>query len=244
MNLPASPASRSRPWLNVVLAAAIGVAVAGFAVGIEATDTPQWPRYSTSPSSSSQAIATPSYLQWRQRGSGPSSHVTSPLQKLRAGFPKLGDPVVLTEQAKAAALAGRAKRRAFDGAPPGVPHPIDEQSAASCLSCHQAGMKLEGRTASVMSHQKHTSCTQCHVPMAGRPGAAKQGRANSFVGLPSAESGPRAWQGAPPAVPHPVFMRENCASCHGLTGAEGLRTTHPERASCLQCHAPNQTEAP
>jgi hypothetical protein len=32
-------------------------------------------------------------------------------------------------------------------------------------------------------------------------------------------------------------MREACASCHGPSGKRGLRSTHPVRASCQQCHA-------
>jgi hypothetical protein len=32
-------------------------------------------------------------------------------------------------------------------------------------------------------------------------------------------------------------MRANCLGCHGPTGAEPIRTTHPLRANCLQCHA-------
>jgi len=34
-------------------------------------------------------------------------------------------------------------------------------------------------------------------------------------------------------------MREDCMSCHGPQGLFGLRTPHPDRPSCLQCHVPN-----
>jgi nitrate reductase (cytochrome), electron transfer subunit len=40
-------------------------------------------------------------------------------------------------------------------------------------------------------------------------------------------------------VPHPIFMRENCLSCHGAAGPEPIRTTHPWQTNCLQCHAPS-----
>jgi nitrate reductase (cytochrome), electron transfer subunit len=48
----------------------------------------------------------------------------------------------------------------------------------------------------------------------------------------------RAFDGAPPTIPHSTLMRTDCLSCHGPQGLYGLRTPHPERQSCLQCHAP------
>jgi hypothetical protein len=34
-------------------------------------------------------------------------------------------------------------------------------------------------------------------------------------------------------------MRENCAACHtGPAAREEIRTTHPERIRCRQCHVP------
>jgi cytochrome c-type protein NapB len=34
-------------------------------------------------------------------------------------------------------------------------------------------------------------------------------------------------------------MRSDCMSCHGYEGRLGIRTTHPWRNSCQQCHAPS-----
>jgi cytochrome c-type protein NapB len=34
-------------------------------------------------------------------------------------------------------------------------------------------------------------------------------------------------------------MRENCMSCHGEGGTSAIRTSHPDRQSCTQCHAPD-----
>ncbi len=59
--------------------------------------------------------------------------------------------------------------------------------------------------------------------------------ANHFVGLAAPESGPRAFPGAPPQIPHATFMRTDCLSCHGDTSYRGLRTTHPWRRNCQQC---------
>ena len=52
-------------------------------------------------------------------------------------------------------------------------------------------------------------------------------------------AGDRATPGAPPRIPHRVLMRENCVACHDGPGArEEVRTTHPERWRCRQCHVP------
>ena len=41
----------------------------------------------------------------------------------------------------------------------------------------------------------------------------------------------------PPVIPHKVFMRENCQACHaGPAARKEIRTEHPERAQCRQCH--------
>jgi cytochrome c-type protein NapB len=94
-----------------------------------------------------------------------------------------------------------------------------------------------------MSHTAMASCTQCHVveeaPMPGGADLPPDPRdvGNAFVGLPSPTAGPRAWDVAPPQVPHRTFMRENCDSCHGVNGRDALRSSHPWRESCEQCHA-------
>ncbi len=138
------------------------------------------------------------------------------------------------------ALAERAARRAFDGAPPVVPHPVRSGGAAECLACHAEGFALAGRQASRVPHAVYASCTQCHVSssssftrLAAPPAALAQ---TGFEGLVPVARGSQAYPGAPPAVPHSTRMREQCESCHGPDGRAALRTPHPERRSCLQCH--------
>lgn len=63
--------------------------------------------------------------------------------------------------------------------------------------------------------------------------------ANLFDGLDSPDHGARAWSIAPPQIPHRTLMRERCESCHGVGGRDAMRSTHPDRQSCTQCHAPN-----
>src|SRR5690606_28103466 len=115
--------------------------------------------------------------------------------------------------------ASRAERRAYDGAPPIVPHAIDERGAPACLACHEGGMRIDNRTAPAMSHEAFTSCLQCHAGPGERARqstlAPSVATTSSFVGLPSPTHGERAHAGAPPTIPHRTFMRERCASCHG-----------------------------
>ncbi len=131
----------------------------------------------------------------------------------------------------------RQEHRAYAGAPPQIPHRIDQMRPDSCLACHGEGLQLRSGTASAISHAKMTSCTQCHAAPA--PDFLHENRQplaeNTFVGQTEIP-GPRAWAGAPPQIPHSTHMRENCLSCHGPNGQPPLRTSHPERVSCLQCH--------
>lgn len=152
-------------------------------------------------------------------------------------------PGPATDAERQRAVQQRAGRRAFDGAPPVVPHPIDAASSANCRVCHAQGLVVRDLVAPRMSHSEMGNCTQCHVPAdggipSGAPKWASAAVGNDFVGRVSVGRGSRAWPGSPPTIPHTIWLRENCASCHGPTGLLGLRTTHPERALCTQCHVP------
>ena len=61
---------------------------------------------------------------------------------------------------------------------------------------------------------------------------------NAFAGLAAPAEGPRWTSIAPPTIPHQVFMHERCNSCHWVSGRDAIRSTHPYRESCEQCHAP------
>ena len=145
------------------------------------------------------------------------------------------------KQAYDRAIAARAERRAFEGAPPTIPHPIGDGSAEACLACHERGARIGEALAPPMSHTPYTMCTQCHVVQAPRP-FGKQvvsfvSAGSSFEGVRAAPAPHTGIRGAPPQIPHASFMRERCQSCHGADGRPGLQTSHPERASCQQCHA-------
>ncbi|HXG48900.1 MAG TPA: nitrate reductase cytochrome c-type subunit, partial [Methylomirabilota bacterium] len=116
------------------------------------------------------------------------------------------DPAMLTNVTpaeRAQALAERAGRRAFDGAPPVVPHPITQDSSAACLACHGPGLAVKDKVASKISHAHYASCTQCHVP-AGGPQIPTLDAAllaplagNEFTYAAWPRQGGRPWPGAP-----------------------------------------------
>lgn len=159
--------------------------------------------------------------------------------------PPIDQEVQYPEEGKEETLALRAQRRAYAGAPPTVPHPVKQRGALACLACHGDGVTIKGVLAPPMSHEPMDNCTQCHVSSSGPvPGAANPdyemlSTQNLFEGLPEPRDGEAAWIGAPPTMPHSTLMREDCASCHGVNGRQGLRTSHPWRQNCVQCHTPS-----
>lgn len=167
-----------------------------------------------------------------------------------ADLPRASDPPSAqppaTPAETAAAVVHRESLRAFDGAPPVIPHAIDNLSSSSCTACHgeQANLVIGGRRPPEISHPWINNCTSCHVPADGlrqitAPAATRLSVENAFVGKTSAGSGLRAYGTAPPTMPHAVWMRQNCMACHGPGRDQAIRTTHPERGNCLQCHAPD-----
>ena len=163
------------------------------------------------------------------------------LSQLKQHKPGLFDLVIKTPQMKTEAIKDRAITRAFEGAPPVIPHLVADVNAQKCLICHGQGIQIGNKTAGKMSHARFSNCVQCHVPQQSQGPFESPALtpANHFVGVSRPGPGLRAHATAPPAVPHPTFMREDCMSCHGLLTKPGLRTTHPWFTNCLQCHAPN-----
>jgi cytochrome c-type protein NapB len=185
------------------------------------------------------------YWKLPEAGLQPNASWQNTLAKLPPA-PASRDPLPpLDEDERAAAVAHRKSRRLYDGAPPTVPHAISQDNSASCLSCHGAANTLiAGKLAPKMSHQSLTNCTQCHVPQRGlSPEVLNPGlglvSANAFAGFVSAGHGSRAYPAAPPTIPHSTWMRTDCMSCHRPGRVSAIRTSHPDRQSCTQCHAPS-----
>ncbi|MBX9579413.1 MAG: nitrate reductase cytochrome c-type subunit [Gemmataceae bacterium] len=223
---------RLQRFATLLAAVAVGTALFGLLTGLREPPRPERP----APPSHADHRSVPAavgYADLPTANLRPDAGRNRTLAGLRYDQPGAFDPVVRTEEMKRAALADRAKNRAYDGAPPTIPHPVDSQSTASCLACHGEGLKVGDRVASRMSHPLMTNCTQCHVEQSPVPAET------TFVGVYRAGPGGRASPGAPPTVPHHTWMRENCASCHGLVTRPGTRTTHPWLTNCTQCHAPS-----
>ena len=130
--------------------------------------------------------------------------------------------------------------RAFYGAPPSIPHAVEERNmgANSCLKCHENGGFVDKLNAysPITPHPEKVNCRQCHVP---------QKTKDLFVSTYwTRTKGPSigniALSTSPPVIPHQIQLRENCLSCHaGPSAPKEIRTTHPNRINCRQCHVIN-----
>ncbi len=256
MEAPRSPAPAEATVLGVPLrvvqiagSLVIGVAFVGFLTGTRTTGAPTvWGAATEAAVARAPGAIGPAPThaelgtgEWRWMG----RRQRGALAAMAEDRPSLTDErAPATDAELATALSARAARRAYDGAPPRIPHPVPARGALACLACHEEGLRVAQLAAPAMSHTEQASCLSCHVEdeasMPGAEHALESGPPidNGFVGLAPPVRGPRAWDGAPPVIPHPTQMRENCASCHGVL-SEGLRTSHPYRESCAQCHAPS-----
>ncbi len=228
----------SARWLHVGAGIAVALAFTGYVAGTRpAPERPEPVSTTGAPATSERA---PGYSELREARRGDNARMyEGAMEALRQGLDPATPTAVATVEQRVRAVEARRAHRAYDGAPPTIPHEVDPLGTPGCLSCHGQGMKLGERVAPRISHPPYQSCNQCHVvavapkPLAPYPDTP----ANRFVGKASAGGGARAWPGAPPTMPHSEQMRSECASCHGPTGRPGLRTSHPERQSCVQCHA-------
>jgi cytochrome c-type protein NapB len=137
-------------------------------------------------------------------------------------------------------------RRAYPGAPPTIPHPLADPTSfggRTCLACHGDGgwVPKFAAFAPVTPHAELTNCVQCHVAS----NDAAPFRASAFQAAPHPPIGRAALPGSPPPIPHDLYMRDNCLACHaGPAAVREVRTTHPERVNCRQCHALGSSPAP
>ena len=232
------------------LSGVIGVSFVGYLIGIRPANFDPEPAvaafgetdisvgYSEQDGST---IPAASYLEVRRTETGPTSLWKPTLDQIPQPEIDLFAEIKPTEEEKQQSTLVRASRRAFNGAPPVIPHAVERTDDAACYACHGKGMRIENKIANQMSHGFPANCTQCHAPPAPEPfrdlDASVQ---NAFVGMPAPSKGERAFPGAPPTIPHSTWMRQTCLSCHGNgVGWSGLQSTHPWRVSCQQCHAPS-----
>jgi cytochrome c-type protein NapB len=231
----------ARRHASVVVVLVVGAAAAGYLYGIRPTPRPGGPTYRAAPPAEGGVPPAVTYRELPDADLRPNSGWASDVRTLLFDRPRPTDPVYRTEEMKLEALADRARNRAFDTAPPTVPHPVDQRYAGNCLACHGPGLRVNDKLATKVSHPWLANCTQCHVEGAN-PALARFDNPlteSGFVGVARSGPGGRAAPGAPPTVPHPTWMRQDCTSCHGTLARPGIRTTHPWLANCTQCHAPS-----
>jgi cytochrome c-type protein NapB len=151
--------------------------------------------------------------------------------------------------------------RAYSGAPPRIPHGFtaDEFRTGACNTCHKRGgySPRFGAYVPVTPHPDMPACLQCHVGNDAVTGVTLPSQDPSTVCLQCHAPGaarwadaavdwrPMAWptvarpganNGIPP-IAHDLFFRGNCLTCHsGPSAVAEIRTPHPERAECRQCH--------
>ncbi len=253
MSEPVNPASFTQKTTALLFTGVIGIAIVGFFVGVNA-GVPQASYEETAHenlaehkeghptvASALSVIPANSYSQMRRLETGPTSQWKAILQPIPQPVFDLQAEIHPSSAAKQHSTATRAQRRAYNGAPPVVPHAVERTSDSACYACHGQGVRIGERLANRMSHQFLANCLQCHAAPPPQPFAKEMvSVANDFTGLPAPLQGQRAFPGAPPTIPHSTWMRNECLSCHGKqAGWAGLEVTHPWRSNCQQCHAPS-----
>jgi cytochrome c-type protein NapB len=158
--------------------------------------------------------------------------------------------------------------RAYPGAPPRIPHGLTplETLRGGCNTCHEKGGYSQrfGAYVPVTPHPEMGACLQCHVgdvklmstPLPGRDPSARCRQCHAAGAMLWKEAStnwkPLPWPvvardtagHTPPPIPHDLVFRGNCLACHSApAGVEELRTSHPERANCRQCHLEGHDEA-
>lgn len=247
MSDPTPKRNKSTKATTIVVAVVFTISVSGFFMGLRQTVSESSNETVVEETSHhevdthSNAIPAPSYAEIGQAGYSPNSAWKSKLSDLAPN--DAFDSMISTDSDEL--RYRRQTRRAYDGAPPVVPHPIDQWTAESCLQCHGDALRIGDVVAPGISHPEYTSCTQCHVSSEGLGSQWNTSdfdlhTGNHFGGYHQPLEGKQAYPDSPPTIPHNVHMRQNCMSCHGPMGTSPIHTSHPERQSCNQCHVPGE----
>lgn len=156
-------------------------------------------------------------------------------------------------------LATYRRLRAYPGAPPSIPHGFtaDEFRTGACRTCHERGgysMRF-GAYVPLTPHPEMSACLSCHVGNDALTGVqlptfdpnARCLQCHAKGGLIPVRDAlftvlwptivPHATDSPPPDIPHSVQWRTDCLACHsGPSAVREIRTDHPFRANCRQCH--------
>lgn len=116
---------------------------------------------------------------------------------------------------------------------PRTPHP----ELSDCLQCHTPDAPLLG--VALPANDANDICLQCHVLGASRnqPATHRAWGDVDWRPAPWPPLDPVRASGTPPPIPHDLALRGNCGTCHvGQSAISEIRTAHPERSNCRQCH--------
>jgi nitrate reductase cytochrome c-type subunit len=174
---------------------------------------------------------------------GPSwetAHAPEHVEEATVGFAQ----VVLTSYeatprpgAKVRTLKEFYSRRAYAGAPPVIPHDAGSNGVINddCLSCHKDGGFVPEYNAytPLSPHPEMLNCRQCHVEQVVEGEFVK----SEWIQPDLPKRGRQAIPGGPLTIPHSLQLRDNCLACHaGPQAVVEIKTSHPERENCRQCH--------
>ena len=170
------------------------------------------------------------------------------LAEVRAGTfaeraPGLADDMQPAVGVKVRSLQTYYALRAYAGAPPTIPHPVDAEVARGqrCGICHEKGgfVAKFNAYAPPSPHSEYRNCLQCHVESSAKELFVE----TDWSSLRRPSIGRPALPGSPPPIPHTLQLRDNCLACHaGPAAVAQVRTSHPERVNCRQCHVPRTVE--
>ncbi|HJP30272.1 MAG TPA: hypothetical protein QGF95_06930 [Candidatus Latescibacteria bacterium] len=138
-------------------------------------------------------------------------------------------------------------RRAYPGAPPVVPHAVDANinRTQACNVCHEKGGFTPKYNAyvPVTPHPQYRNCLQCHAQSMAVSEGMESLADNDWLSVRIPSLHRPALPGNPPPMPHGLQLRQSCLSCHaGPAAVPDVRTSHPERVNCQQCHVPRNTQ--
>lgn len=190
--------------------------------------------------------------------------------RTRAGMMAIAFAARRERQAHPRTLKTMRSLRAYPGAPPRIPHELtpDEFRTGACNTCHERGgySRRFAAYVPVTPHPGNGSCLQCHVgadelmavSLVSRDSNRRCHQCHGAGGRPRADVdasldwqttawphlAPRTPGRTPPPIAHDLQSRGNCLACHaGPAAVAEIRTTHPERADCRQCHVAPDPEA-
>jgi hypothetical protein len=146
-------------WGTILGSLGCGLGLVGFLVGMydqpSSSKSRDFEKSTVHELEQSQLAPAPSYKQIDSQRHGVNNGWRSEFSKLVQNNPGLFDRVVRTPEMKSEALNDRLRTRAFDGAPPAIPHPVDQRTAESCLACLDGKLHAMPRGTSEFDASSH-----------------------------------------------------------------------------------------